>query len=89
MGFGTISNTYINANGHSVRIHYNSLSPFGGCWGYSRFSPGCFGFGFNPVCVNPWAFGAGAGLGFAAGMMIPGVIEGVCKGAKWLWNKIF
>ena len=28
-GFGTISNTTINANGHSVRMYSNSLSPWG------------------------------------------------------------
>ena len=85
MGFGTISNTFINCGRHSMSIHSNSYSSFGCC----GFGPGCFGFGFNPVCGNPFAFGAGAGLGYAAGMMLPGVLTGIGRGVAWLWNKIF
>ena len=90
MGFGTISNTFINCNGRSVNFHYNSLSPFGCCGGLGSFSPGCFGFGFAPACGNPYMFGAGAGVGFAAGMaltpLIPGIFKGIGKGCSWLWN---
>ncbi len=89
MGFGTISNTFINSCGHSISIHSSSYSSFGRCCGFGGFSPGCFGFGFNPVCGNPIAFGAGAGLGFAAGMMVPGILRGIGQGIKWIWNKIF
>lgn len=91
MGFGTISNTFINSNGHSVAFHYNSLSPFGCCRGFGGFTPGCFGFGFNPMCGNPYAFSAGAGLGFAAGValtpLLPSVFKGIGQGCSWLWNK--
>ncbi len=55
---------------------------------FRAFSPGCFGYGFN--CIgNPMAFGAGVGLGYAAGMMLPAVVTGIGKGCAWLWNKIF
>ena len=89
MGFGTISNTFINCNGHSVSFHSHSLSPFGCCHGFGNFSPGCFGYGFNSFCGNPYAFGAGAGLGFAVGTMLPDIFRGIGQGCKWLWNKIF
>ena len=72
-GFGTISNTTINANGHSVRMYSNSLSPWGCYNSYTSFSPGCFGFGFPP-CGNSFAAGAGIGLGFAAGMGVINLI---------------
>lgn len=90
MGFGTMTNTFINCNGYSVSIHTNSLRPFGCCPGFRAFSPGCFGFGFKPVCGNPYMFGAGAALGFAAGAamtpLLPGVFKGIGKGCSWLWN---
>ena len=72
-GFGTISNTTLNANGHSVRMYSNSLSPWGCYNSYTSFSPGCFGFGFPP-CGNSFAAGAGIGLGFAAGMGVINLI---------------
>ena len=89
-GFGTISNTTINANGHSVTFHSNSLAPWGSCYGFGSFTPGCFGFGFGPTCGNPLMFGAGAGLGFAAGMTlipaVPKILTGIGQGCGWLWN---
>lgn len=90
MGFGTISNTVINCNGHSVSFHSNSLSPFGCYRSFGHFSPGCFGYGFNSFCANPYVFGAGAGLGFMTGAalspLLPGVFKGIGKGCTWLWN---
>ncbi len=58
-----------------------------GFGGFRVFSPGCFGYGFGCVS-NPMAVGAGIGLGYAAGMMLPTVITGIGKGCAWLWNKI-
>lgn len=88
-GFGTISNTTINADGHSIRFYSNSLSPFGSCNSFGSFSPGCFGYGFNPMCGNnPFLFGAGAGLGMAAGMMLPDIVKGVGKACTWGFNTL-
>ena len=91
MNFGTICNTTVNINGRCAGFsHYNSLAPFG-CVGFGGFSPGCFGFGFAPTCnVNPFAMGAGIGVGFAAGMalvpLVPAIFKGIGKGCTWLWN---
>lgn len=88
-GFGTITNTTINADGCSVTFHSNSLSPWGSCNSFGSFSPGCFGYGF-PSCGNPMMFGAGAGLGFAAGMALapalPKVFKGIGSACSWVWN---
>lgn len=92
MNFGTICNTTVNINGRCAGFsHYNSLAPFG-CVGFGGFSPGCFGFGFAPTCsANPFALGAGIGVGFAAGMalvpLVPSIFRGIGKGCTWLWNK--
>ncbi len=91
-GFGSIYNTTVNVNGHSVGFsHYNSLSPFG-CGSFTSFTPGCFGFGYaNHCCTNPFAVGAGIGLGFAAGMtlipLLPSVFKGIGNACSWTWNK--
>ena len=100
-GFGTITNTTINANGHSVSFSTNSLSPFGSCNALGSFSPGCFGYGFNPMYCNSFNFGSmygnsfntgiGVGVGFAAGMALipalPKVFGAIGAGASWTWNK--
>jgi len=92
MNFGTICNTTINANGHSVSFYSNSLSPFGCCNSFGNFSPGCFGYGFNSMCGKSFMYGAGAGLGFAAGMALipalPAIFKGIGQGATWLWNGV-
>jgi len=90
--FGSISITTINADGRSVTLRSYSSNPWGCCGGLGSFTPGCFGFGFNPVCSggNPFMFGAGFGLGTAAGMALmpalPGIFKGIGKGCAWLWN---
>lgn len=90
MGFGTISNTFINCNGRSVSFHSNSLSSLGCYSGFGCFTPGCFGFGFNNMCGNPYAFGAGVGFGLMTGAalspLLPGVFKGIGEGCSWLWN---
>lgn len=89
MCFGTLYNTTINFNGHSIRSSYNSLSPFG-CCSFNSFSPGCFGYGFGCGGGNSFMTGAGIGLGFAAGMAVlpalPAIFKGIGKGCSWLWN---
>lgn len=89
--FGTIYNTNININGsHVFSSSYNSLGYCGG-FGLGNFSPGCFGYGFGCTGNNPFMYGAGAGLGFAAGMMlmpaVPAIFKGIGKGCSFLWNK--
>lgn len=99
-GFGTITNTTINADGHSVSFSTNSLSPMGCCNSIGNFTPGCFGYGFSPMCGNSFGFGlggnnfsygVGTGLGFAAGMALvpalPKVFDAIGAGASWAWNK--
>lgn len=86
MCFGTLYNTTININGHSIRSSYNSLDPCSG-FGFGSFSPGCFGFGFG--CNggrNSFMTGAGIGLGLAAGMTLlpalPAIFKGIGKGCS-------
>lgn len=98
-GFGTITNTTINANGHSVNFSTNSLSPWGSCNSFGSFSPGCFGYGFSPMCGNSFGFGSMGGfsngveigVGFAAGMALipalPKVFDAIGSGVSWAWNK--
>ena len=89
MHFGTNFNSIVNINGKGAFCSsYNSFSPmFSG----NTFSPGCFGYGYSSMCVNPMLFGAGAGVGYAAGMMLtsamPSIIKGIGKGCSWLWQK--
>ncbi len=89
-GFGTISNTTINADGHSVRLYSNSLSPWGSCNTFGSFSPGCFGFGYGSMCGNPLMLGAGIGVGFAAGMTLmpalPSIFKGIGNACSWVWK---
>ena len=99
-GFGTITNTTINADGHSVSFSTNSLSPMGCCNSIGSFSPGCFGYGFGPTCGNSFGFGiggnsfnygVGTGLGFAAGMALvpalPKVFGAIGSACSFVWNK--
>lgn len=89
LNFGTISNTTINADGHSVTFRSNSLSPFGTYSSFGSFSPGCFGYGFAPMCNNnPFLFGAGAGIGMAVGMMLPDIFKGIGKACSWGFNNL-
>lgn len=57
------------------------------------FSPGCFGFGHGGCNNNMFEFGAGMGLGYAAGMtllpMLPSAISWIERGVTNLWNNIF
>ena len=97
-GFGTITNTTINSNGHSMSFSTNSLSPFGCCTGFGNFTPGCFGYGFSPmnnfgVGSNSFNYGLGTGVGFAAGMALipamPKIFSAIGDGCSFLWNKAF
>ena len=87
MCFGTQTNIFING----VKVN-------GCCGGFppppmpcmTSFSPGCFGFGYAPMCGNSFGFGAGLGLGYAAGATLvpamPTIFSGIGKGCSWLWN---
>ena len=91
-GFGTISNTIINADGHSLTFRSNSLSRFGHYNSCGSLSSSCFGYGYNPMCGNPFLFSAGAGLGYAAGSALMGCMPSILQGARnagsWGWNKV-
>lgn len=91
-GFGSILNTTINANGNSVTFRSSTFGPWGGCNTLGGFSPGCFGFGYNPMCGDSFGFGAGVGLGFACGAIllpaIPGIIKGAGKVIGWGFNNL-
>jgi len=56
---------------------------------FGGFTPGCFGYGFGSP-FNSFEFGAGAGLGMAAGMMLapalPAVFKGIGKACSWVWK---
>ena len=106
MCIGTFSNTNVFINGHRIMPSccnswgfdgIGSCGTFGGfpMGGFSMggFTPGCFGFGYSSPCCNSFEFGAGAGLGLAAGMVLipamPKIIGGIGKGIKNLWQKVF
>lgn len=101
MSIGLFSNTNVFINGHHVMSsgccnNWGCCNVFGAPFGgfpMGGFTPGCFGFGYNNFCCNSFEFGAGAGLGLAAGMIlipaVPKIIGGVAKGVKNLWQKVF
>ena len=79
---------YIGTGCTNIFINGHRMPPPCCFGGFRHFSPGCFGYGFSCMS-NPVAVGAGVGLGFAAGMALPGICVGIGKGIKNLWNKIF
>lgn len=81
---GTVYNIRINGHGH------HCAPPMS--FHYGGFNPGCFGFGYSHCGNDPFLFGAGAGLGMAAGMALipalPTIFKGIGKGCEFLWNKV-
>lgn len=79
------TNIFING----ARINNCCCGPGIGIVPYSAFSPGCFGYGFSAAPMGNCALmGAGIGLGFAAGMALPGIIKGIGSACKWGWNNL-